>query len=351
MLLRPFVMPALLALSVYGPAAAADHARPVVAVIGHPAGTELTDFVVPYAVLQRSDAVTTVSVSTMPGPMTMRPAALRLQPDVDVTGFDTRYPEGADFVIVPAIVQGKDPTLLAWLRDQQAKGATLVSICDGALVLANAGLLDGHKATAHWATESHRRTTYPRTTWVSNTRYVIDGRVMSSAGISASIPASLALLESIAGHDKAAQVGATFGVSDWSATHRSDAFGIRWGTLGPLVRVNATNKWFHSVEHLGIPMQDGMDDVAFALTADAYSRTGRSVAYGIAVAPVRSRAGLQWLPDTAHVGGTGRLDVVEAQPGAPLFDGVLASIARRYGRSTARGVAMDFEYPWTPAKR
>jgi putative intracellular protease/amidase len=362
--LRALTLPILLGLSLT--AASADttqerfaphvsqhgHARPLVAVIGHDAGTELTDFVIPYAVLQRSDAVDTFAVSTRPGPMTMRPAALRLQPDFDVAGFDRRYPEGADYVVVPAVVRSDDAALLAWIRAQHAKGATIVSICDGALVVANTGLLKGHRATAHWATEGHRRDAYPQTDWIANARYVIDGRFASSAGISAAIPISLALVESIAGHERAARVGAEFGVSTWSPTHNSDAFHLRTGNLGPFVKVNATNKWLHGKERIGMPLQPGMDDVSFALTADAYSRTGRSVAYGYAMAQVRSRSGLTWLPDAAKAADAKhRIDPIRATQGVPLFDAVLASIEGRYGRSTARGVALDFEYPWMPAKR
>jgi putative intracellular protease/amidase len=361
--LRALTLSVLFGLSLPAPAAHADeahfapyvathgHARPVVAVVGHNAGTELTDFVIPYAVLQRSGAVDTLAVSTLPGPMTMRPA-LHLQPDVDVAGFDARFPEGADYVIVPAVVHGDDAALLAWIRAQHAKGATIVSICDGALVVANAGLLKGHRATAHWATEGYRRKTWPEVTWVANTRYVIDGRMASSAGISAAIPTSLALLESIAGHERASQVGAEFGVTTWSTAHDSDAFHPRLGNLGPLVRVNATNKWFHGVERLGMPLQAGMDDVALALTADAYSRTGRSVAYGVAMAETRSRSGLAWLPDTTRAADAGHgIEAVHPADGTSVFDAVLASIDHRYGHSTARGVAIDFEYPWLPSGR
>ena len=328
------------------------HARPVVAVIGFNRGTELTDYVIPYAVLQRSGAVDTFAVAMEPGPMTMRPA-MRLQPDLDVRGFDARFPTGADYVIVPAVVRPDDAQLLAWISAQYAKGATIVSICDGALVVANTGMLNGHRATAHWATESHRREMYPEVTWMANTRYVVDGRLASSAGISASIPASLALLESIAGEDKAREVGAELGVRTWTTTHDSDAFHPHTGNLLALAKVNATNKWFHSEESLGLPLQPGMDDIAVALTADAWSRTGRSRAYGVSSAPqVRGHSGLVWLPDTARpADAKHRVDAVQVDTDVPVFDAVLASIDARYGRTTAQGVAIDFEYPWTPAGR
>lgn len=321
-------------------------ARPVVAVVGQNAGTELTDFVIPYAVLQRSGAVDAFAVATLPGSMTMRPA-LRLQPELDIKAFDKRFPKGADYVVVPAVVKRDDADLLGWLRAQYAKGATLVSICDGALVVANSGLLKGHRATAHWATEGLRRKSYPDTTWVPNTRYVVDGRLVSSAGISAAIPTSLALLESIAGRERAAQVGAQFGVTTWTAAHDSDVFHPHPGNLGALLRINVTNRWFHRVTRLGMALRPGIDDVTLALTADAYSRTGRSMVYGVSPLPqVRSASGLMWLPDDSQLASTQEpIEPITATRDAPVFDAVLASLDRRYGRSTARGVAIDFEYP------
>ena len=105
-------------------------------------------------------------------------------------------------------------------------------------------------------------------------------------------------------------------------------------------------------QELALPLQAGMDDVALALTADAYSRTGRSVAYGVAASRVQSRSGLTWLPDGAPTADTKhRIDAVQTVPGTPVFDSVLASIAGRYGRSTARGVASDFEYSWVPTEQ
>nr|QQZ51993.1 DJ-1/PfpI family protein [Phenylobacterium glaciei] len=79
------------------------------------------------------------------------------------------------------------------------QGATIVSICEGARVLANAGLLHDRRATTHWSALKGLTKAYPDTTWVRDRRYVQDGAVISTTGVSASIPASLALVEAIAG--------------------------------------------------------------------------------------------------------------------------------------------------------
>lgn len=329
------------------------HARPLVAVVGDNAGAELTDFVVPYAVLQRSGAADLLAVATRPGPMAMRPA-LRLRPDVDLDGFDAWHPEGADYIVVPAMVRQDEPKLLAWLRAQHAKGATIVSICDGALVVANAGLLEGRRATAHWATEGHRIKTWPGTTWVRNERYVVDGDIASSAGISAAIPTSLALVEAIAGHARAAQLGATLGVDEWGTAHDSDAYGFGGGNLWPFLQVNVMNHWFHRRDRYEIALRPGIDDLALALTADAWSRTGRGEVRAMsAAAEVQGDTGLLWFADAPAAPGAKPqgLELVSAAPGGSLFDALLAAIDLRYGDATALGVALDFEYPWRLAGR
>lgn len=117
-------------------------ARPLVAVVGHNANTELTDFVVPYGVLKRADVADVIALGTQPGPMQMFPA-FRLEPDATIDAFDARFPDGADYVVVPAVHEDDDPRLLAWVRQQWAKGATVIGVCDGAWVLARAGLLAG----------------------------------------------------------------------------------------------------------------------------------------------------------------------------------------------------------------
>jgi transcriptional regulator GlxA family with amidase domain len=77
--------------------------------------------------------------------------------------------DGADIVLVSAIntsatewFECEDPNVLDWLRQMHQSGSRVVSACTGALVLAEAGLLDGLEATTHWAYRDLFRTQYPR---------------------------------------------------------------------------------------------------------------------------------------------------------------------------------------------
>ena len=321
--------------------------RPVIAIVGVNSGTELTDYVIPYGVLRQADVAEVVAVSTAAGPMTMRPA-LRVQAEATIADFDARYPDGADYVVVPAVVQREDPALLGWVRAQASKGGALVSICDGALVLATGGLLDGHRATAHWATDGYRRKTYPQVRWVEDRRYVADGKVVSSAGISAAIPTSLALVEAVAGHERAAEIAAEIGAQDWSPVHDSRSFHPRLGrNLSAFAATQYLNGWFHHPQTIGIPVSAGTDEIALALAADAYTRSGRArvFAVGPAGSSIEARHGLVVLPDRTETGPGGLTIEIAADRPALTLDRVLADIAHRYGRRTAYGVALDLEYP------
>ena len=113
---------------------------------------------------------------------------------------------------------------------------------------------------------------------------------------------------------------------------------------------NIINGLFHSTQRIGVPVAAGVDDIALALTADAYSRTGRSHAYSVSASsePVQTRRGLMLLPDLVIAGSNPpdqTLPELDAMPSVQMLDKVLAGIAESYGRATARGVALDFEYP------
>ena len=323
------------------PAPKAGRGRPLVVVIADNAGTETTDFVIPYSVLKESGAADVVTVSTGTGVVQLIPA-LRVHTDMTVAEFDAGVPTGADMVIVPAMSNNKSPALVGWVRSQSRKGAMVVAICEGARVLAHAGLLKGKAATTHWSALKSNASDFPGTIWVRDRRYVADGQVMTTAGVSASIPASLALVEAIAGRELAQVTAQHLGIPSWGTAHDTSAFAF---TLGR-VSVAATNWlawWGH--ETVEIPVQDGFDEVAVALTADAWSRTFRSKALAThSTHLVRSRRGLMLEAD-APPKAARSVHVAEGEPPAHALPVAMRQIAQRYGRATADFVAVQLEYP------
>jgi transcriptional regulator GlxA family with amidase domain len=80
-----------------------------------------------------------------------------------------------------------DPRVLEALRKAAERGARIVSICTGAFVLAQAGLLDGRTATTYWLYASELRRRFPAIRVQTDVLYVDDGQVLTSAGLSAGI--------------------------------------------------------------------------------------------------------------------------------------------------------------------
>ena len=323
--------------------ARAGRTRPVVAVISENAGTELVDFMVPYGVIADAGVADVVALSTGPGPIQMRPS-LRVQAGQTIAEFDAATPLGADYVIVPAVTEDnvRDPVLLAWLRGQSAKGATVVSICDGALVVANAGLFDGRRATGHWATRSRRIEEHPETLWLANTRYVADGNVVSSAGVSAAIPTALALVEAMGGLEVATRTAARLGASGWDTAHDSAQFHIGVDAVTTYIG----NRYLRPDDRLAIPVADGVDDIALALTLDAYGRTMRSpvaITTSDGALP-RTSHGLVLLPPVTPAAPAARTLALPEGPSLGALDRALADIGRRYGAATERYVALEMEY-------
>ena len=111
----------------------------------------------------------------------------------------------ADTVIVPAAgeVAGQHAPLIEALRQAYANGARIASICTGAFLLAEAGLLDGRRATTHWAHAAELAERYPDIDVDPNVLYVQDGRIFTSAGTAAGIDLCLHMLRLDLGTDAA----------------------------------------------------------------------------------------------------------------------------------------------------
>jgi transcriptional regulator GlxA family with amidase domain len=96
--------------------------------------------------------------------------------------------------------------LVPWLRRHRPRIPTVVSVCTGAFLLAAAGILDGRRATTHWAYLDALRTRYPGIRVVDEGIYVKDRGVWTSAGLTAGVDLALALVEEDHGHALAMNV-------------------------------------------------------------------------------------------------------------------------------------------------
>lgn len=84
--------------------------------------------------------------------------------------------------------------LIGWIAERATRVETLASVCTGALLLGKAGVLDGHRATTHWRSLDLMRQLFPAVAVEEKLRVVDEGRIVTSAGISAGIDLALAMV-------------------------------------------------------------------------------------------------------------------------------------------------------------
>jgi transcriptional regulator GlxA family with amidase domain len=115
--------------------------------------------------------------------------------------FDTLIVLGT---LIPRPIFSRD--LLAYVRNAPRKARRVASICTGALVLAEAGLLDGRRVTTHWAYARDLQERFPTVKVEDDRIFIIDGSIWTSAGCTACVDLALAMVEKDAGKELARAV-------------------------------------------------------------------------------------------------------------------------------------------------
>ena len=286
---------------------------------------------------------------------------LDLVPDLTFAGLEDLLGGAADLVVVPAMPDVGRPTtkpVTDWLATQANGGALILSVCNGAAVVASAGLLDGREATAHWLRLDEWEDTYPTVDWVRGWRYVDDGEVVSTAGILSGIDGTLHVVERMVGADAAADAARAIG---WSRHDADGSAPMEQARLAPSDAVVAFNTAFGwDRPRIGIQLTDGVGEIELASVFDTYGQSLAVSTVAVGHRPVQSSHGLTFVPRTDTGAGLARLvvpgttqhDVVPGmdavhphrQPGF-AFDAVLQDLARTTDVATAQWTAKVLEYP------
>lgn len=117
---------------------------------------------------------------------------------------------GDALVIVPGMpyhaTEKLERKVTRWVANAARAGAHIASVCTGAFVLGEAGLLDGRRCTTHWSRTAELARRYPRARVLEDRLYVTDGEITTSAGIASGIDMALAFIEQADGPIVAAEV-------------------------------------------------------------------------------------------------------------------------------------------------
>lgn len=165
---------------------------------------EVLDFAGPYEVFTTASRVRRRSDASTPIPFKVFTIAgneqkVRTRPGLIVQADYTISNHPAiDLLIVPGGVVTAElatSTVSDWISNLSSRTKLIASVCTGAFLLAKAGLLDGKSATTHWEDIADMQTMFPSVTVVEGSRWIDEGAIVTSAGISAGIDMSLHLVE------------------------------------------------------------------------------------------------------------------------------------------------------------
>ena len=187
--------------------------KPVkIAILLYP-GVELLDFAGPLEVFNHMEGTEVYTVATQSGPMSIMQKMLTVTPDYTLA----TVPQ-PDILVVPGgrvDEIAKDSSLINWIRRTTAGRQLTMSVCTGAYILGEAGLLDGRTVTTHWAATQMLQKMMPKATVMEHTRFVDQGSLVTTAGVSAGIDGALHIVSRLRGMEAAREIARIMEYDKW----------------------------------------------------------------------------------------------------------------------------------------
>ncbi|ASL65584.1 DJ-1/PfpI family protein [Bacillus cereus] len=164
---------------------------------------EVLDFAGPFEVFSvtevNEEKPFTVYTVSENGEMITARNGLKVQPDYNIENLPP-----VDILIIPGGLGAreyeiKNEIVIKWIRQQMKEVKLMTSVCTGALLLAKAGLLEGLKATTHWASIEKFQNEFRNVEVIENVKFVDEGHIITSAGISAGINMAFHIVKNLLG--------------------------------------------------------------------------------------------------------------------------------------------------------
>jgi transcriptional regulator GlxA family with amidase domain len=310
------------------PAPTYDPAKRVAVIVTSAHGAEITDALPTFEILARSGAF---NVYVVAPERTIVPfissnldgdSGLDFVPHYSYASYDAAIGKDPDLIAIPYegydAATGKAPDLLAWVRAHAGPNTTLLGICVGSSILADTGLLDGHRATTNTYWIDRSETAHPQVQWVHGVRYVDDGRVITSTNLAAGVDATLHTVSRLVGRSVAEEVARQLGY-----THTAYLDNPRYQAPPqdnfPLPIIEDEMFQWHQ-EQLGVLLSDGVSEFSLAARIDPCTAAlaAKARVFAPRRAPIVSRDGLVLLPryDFATVPALDRVVVPSSDPAA-----------------------------------
>lgn len=241
-----------------------------------------------------------VSMASIDGAPVESAYGLRLAPDAGIAEI-----EHADLIFVsasgplPSEWMERHAELLPWLVSWHERGATIAGVCSGVAFLAEAGLLNGRRATTHWGVAEAFRKRYPGVDWQTDMLITEDGGLLCGGGVNAATDLSLYLVERLCGHRVAVQCSKAL-LLDMPRLHQSGYAFLPISRPHSDAKVREVEEYLHAHFPEDIAMGQLASDVGMsARTLMRRFKTATGTLPGMYLQMIRIAAARQLLEDGA----------------------------------------------------
>ncbi len=352
-----------------------DPSKQVALVLVSNNGTESTDLLAPYEILASSGVL---NVYTIAPKREISPIwhGVDIVPHFSFEEFEKKIDVAPALILIPNIADPQDSTVIRWVQRNAGDDMWMVSVCEGARVLAESGLLHNRKASSHfWALDQFEKD-YPTTEWTRGVRFVEDGNIITSAGVTASIDATLQALRRVAGLEVARETARKLNYPMELHPRNVDAFDFK---TTDFISLFTTAGCLWNKTETAVLLFEGISEIELGSILDLYPRVFDGTAGTVAPArkPIRSKNGLDLVPwwSFEEAPGLDQLvffDNAFSESNAPFsewaktrgisvnrfnsekgnsekslfaYDIIVSDIASRRSNAVARAVAKTVEYP------
>jgi transcriptional regulator GlxA family with amidase domain len=179
-------------------------------------GVELLDFAGPLEVFSNAPGFEVFTIAPKMETIVAMNKNIKFIPNYSISNcpaFDIIVFPGANMEGLMPVYS--DSVTINWISKAYRKSILTMSVCTGAAFLSKAGILDGHTATTHWGAVSNLQALTPKAIVVDNKRFVQDGKLLTTAGVSAGLDGALHALSMLLGKDVAAKVAHDIEYDHW----------------------------------------------------------------------------------------------------------------------------------------
>ncbi|GAA3400616.1 DJ-1/PfpI family protein [Paenibacillus hodogayensis] len=271
-----------------------DANKPTVAVLLANEATEVFDFLVPYEMFAMTEAYNVYGVAPDGGIKSLT-GGLDVVPHYSFDDLDAMLGKSPDIIVIPfmpILDEHKYAPVREWIRKHSGPETTLLSICNGAENLADTGLLNGKSAATHWGDIDRLMQKYPDIQWVKDRRFVPQGHIVSSAGLTSGIDATLYVISQQLGEAAAKKVanGMNYPSYDYVTNPQMKPFVA--GLSDMTYILNNAYQW--NKVKAGVLLYNGADELDLSAAFDTYAASGTTTTLTVSSAnePIVTKHGL-----------------------------------------------------------